>query len=79
MKVISQTTKERKEETKKLFEQIKPLLDKGYIYSAAVTAVTGSKCGLCYSVAWYRDLINYGESQGYLYKDYSGRRSKKNE
>ena len=35
IKVIEQSTDERNEETKQLFEQIKPLLDKGHTYMSA--------------------------------------------
>ena len=78
--VISQTTSERNEETRQLFEQIRPLLDDGYGYMSAliqigrVTAVE-SKNGY-YNHAWFRDLRAYGESQGYPYVVYSGRKRK---
>ena len=75
IKVIQQTTAEREQETKDLWEQIKPLLDQGMIYSAAakkVKKIPGASFNR-YQQAWYKDLIAYGESQGYPYDDYSGK------
>lgn len=72
--IVSQSTKERNKETKELFNQIKPLLDKGMIYSKAIKIVKGLPED--YSLtrrAWYHDLLNYGESQGYPYKNHSGK------
>ena len=78
--VISQSTAERNEETQNLFEQIKPLLDDGYGYMSALVQIgrvtrIQSKNGY-YRHAWYRDLVEYGESQGYNYQEYSGRKRK---
>ena len=72
--VISQTTAERRQETRELFEQVRPLLDKGMIYSKAVQVVMGfPDIRSCVHRAWFRDLVEYGESQGYRYEDYSGK------
>lgn len=78
--IISQTTAERRQETINLFNKIKPLLDQGMIYSAAVRQVKNlpSDAGR-YQMAWYKELVAYGESQGYHYEDYSGKRSCKND
>ena len=78
--VISQTTSERNEETRQLFEQIQPLLDEGYGYMSALVQIgrvtkSESKCGY-YRHAWFRELRAYGESQGYPYDVYSGRKRK---
>ena len=78
--VISQTTSERNEETRQLFEQIKPLLDDGYGYMSALVQIgrvtkSESKCGH-YRHAWFRDLKEYGEKMGYPYSVYSGRERK---
>lgn len=72
--IVSQSTSERNMETMELFNQIKPLLDEGMIYAKAVKIVKGLP--EVYSLTgrrWYRDLISYGESQGYPYKNYSGK------
>ena len=71
--IISQTTAERKQEAKDLFEKIKPYLDQGMIYSTAICIVTGVNYNVMRNRAWYRDLVEYGESQGYLFEDYSGK------
>ena len=74
--VISQTTAEREEETRLLFEQIRPLLDEGYGYNSALIKIgripRGSRTGY-YAQGWFKDLKEYGESQGYKYTDYSGK------
>ena len=66
IKVIEQTTAERKQETVDIFQKVKPYLDRGYSLRQAVLKVsdrniTNVKNG------WYRDLIDYCESQGYEY------------
>ncbi len=73
IKVISQTTAERREETARLYEKCKPYLDQGYSIHKAAWTVTGtqptnSKNG------WYRELIDYAISQGY---DYYGNKWKR--
>lgn len=73
--IVSQSTSERKMETVDLFNQIKPLLDEGMIYSKAIKIVKGLPTGFSLTNrAWFRDLVEYGESQGYPYKKYSGKR-----
>jgi len=76
--VIEQTTEERNQETRTLFETIKPYLDEGYGYRAALNKAgriqNGS--GGYYRQAWFRELITYGETQGYPYNQYKGRRRK---
>ena len=73
MKVIEQSTKEREQETKALFESIRPLLDDGYTYNKALRKVKGVAT-LNTSNAWYRNVIEYGEKQGYRRSDYSYKR-----
>ena len=70
IKVISQSTGERENETRELFEEIRPLLDKGYSYSRAVRQVKNMKTIYVTHYRWFKDLIKYGESQGYRYVDY---------
>lgn len=70
IKVICQTTGEREAETQKLFEQVKPLLDDGYSYNRAVRVVKQTKTSYVSHYRWFKDLLKYGESQGYPYKDY---------
>ena len=73
IRVISQDTSERDRETVELFNQIKPLLDDGYFYSSAVRLIKGGCHSKFYQRSWFKDLVRYGESQGYLYDEYSGR------
>ena len=76
IRVISQSTEERNLETVELFEKIKPFLDEGYIYSQAVSLVIGkNETFNRFQDAWYRDLVDYGESMGYAYDDYSGKQN----
>lgn len=81
IRVIQQNTSERKKETKEFFEKIKPYLDEGYSYLNAVKLVKGiNNPKINYSrkhYAWYRDLIEYGESVGYPWDKYSGNNCKK--
>lgn len=72
--VITQTTQERNEEIRHLFEQIKPLLDDGYSYMGAVVHIGKARPQSGhYQSGWFRDLKEYGESQGYPYDEYSGK------
>ena len=73
MKVIEQSTAEREQETKELFEAIRPLLDDGYTYNKALRKVKRLST-LNTSNAWYRNVIEYGEKQGYNRSDYSYKR-----
>ena len=80
IKVIEQSTAERKEETRRLFESIKPLLDHGYGYKQALEKIgripVDSRVGYT-THGWFKELKEYGETQGYLYKLYSGKGFKK--
>ena len=72
--VTAQSTAERNQETRHLFEQIKPLLDEGYNYSNALVKI--GRIPYHQSLirrAWFRDLIEYGKSQGYSYHHYKGK------
>ena len=74
--VISQSTAERKQETIDLFNQIKPYLDKGIGYMNACIQIGRCQKNLrnhYYQCGWFRDLKEYGASQGYPYHKYSGK------
>lgn len=75
IKVIEQTTEERHEETARLFNSIRPLLDKGYSYHSAVKIVRNEKRKdiRYYQQRWFAELKEYGERNGYPYRQYSGR------
>lgn len=76
IRVIQQSTAERKKETKELFELIKPYLDKGYSFNNAIHEVTGFRVRSV-NRGWHKDLIEYGKSQGYDYNEYSWKRTPK--
>lgn len=72
--VIEQNTAERDEETRMLFEQIRPLLDKGYSYNSALQKIGRITTQKSYhSTGWFKELKKYGETKGYPYKKYSGK------
>ena len=77
--VITQTTAEREQEIIDLFNLIKPLLDEGMIYSNAIKVLCKNKNMSFnrFQDAWFRDLIAYGESHGYPYHMYSGKKKKR--
>ena len=54
--VISQTTAERREETRQLFLRLKPLMENGYTLSKAVKKELNIKHNAFYNQAWYKDL-----------------------
>lgn len=63
IRVIQQTTAERKEEILQLYEKVKPLLDDGIGLWTAVKTVRGKPCST--NVAWYRELRMYCRQKGY--------------
>ena len=69
--VIEQSTSEREAETRELFNQIRPYLDKGYTYKTALVKVGRISSTRNLNIrGWVKDLIDYGESEGYRYGDY---------
>ena len=78
IKVIEQTTAERDKEIRDLFHAIRPLLDEGLSYRKALVRVgriPDISAGYT-NRAWFRDLKEYGASQGYPFEMY-GFRGKK--
>lgn len=66
IKVVSQTTDERRQEIRELFEKIRPLLDDGYSYRQAVIKVKNiSSASNVAKYAWFRDVVKYGKEHGY--------------
>ena len=59
IKVVSQNTAERKQETIDLYNQCKVLMDKGYSFTRAVMEVKGLKYGGFQNREWYRELKAY--------------------
>lgn len=73
--VISQSTSERRDEVRRNFEKIRPYLDEGLNYALAcekVGLVTSHRNA--YVFKWFKELIEYGKSQGYPYREFSGKR-----
>lgn len=65
IKVISQTTKERETETWELFEEVKPLLDKGYLLKEAVAEIKDINHFSFQQRSWYKELRNVAINEGY--------------
>ena len=72
IKVIVQSTSDREQETIQLFERIRPYLDMGYTYASSLRLIgrISPKSRVNRNRGWFRDLVDYGESQGYRYGDY---------
>lgn len=70
--IIEQTTSEREQETRELFESIRPYLDKGYNYRRALILIgrISENTKLNNRNGWFRDLTQYGASRGYDYYDF---------
>ena len=64
IKVIEQSTAERKKETWELFLKCKPHLDEGKSLRQAIIAETDRKGGFQRS-GWYRDLKEVCKQEGY--------------
>ena len=67
---------DRYNETVSLFNQVKPLLERGYSYNLAVKKVKGTN-SLNTGSGWFKELIEYGESQGYLKKNYESKKGRR--
>ena len=77
IKVISQSTKEREQETIDLFNKAKPYLDDGFSYRSAVIKALGLNPNLHRSNArWYRDFIEYADAHGYPKTEYRYKRTR---
>ena len=63
--VITQSTRERDEETKQLFQDCIPYLEQGYSLHQAVRTIKGITHHSISQRAWYKDLKKYAASQGY--------------
>ncbi|MBQ6351114.1 MAG: hypothetical protein IJI42_09325 [Methanobrevibacter sp.] len=68
--VITQSTSERLEETRQLFQQIKPFLDEGLSFNKAFlrAGLFSSKykdhISWC-NYGWSREVVEYAKKQGY--------------
>lgn len=76
-KVISQSTKEREQETIDLFNKAKPYLDDGFSYRSSLIKALGLKPNYFHSNAkWYRDFIEYADAHGYPKTEYRYKRTR---
>ena len=77
IKVISQSTKEREQETIDLFNKAKPYLDDGCSYRLAIIKALGLNPNHFRSNAkWYRDFIDYANAHGYPKSEYRYKRTR---
>ena len=76
-KVISQSTKEREQETIDLFNKAKPYLDDGCSYRSAIIKALGLNQNHHRSNAkWSRDFIEYADAHGYPKSEYRYKRTR---
>ena len=74
-KVISQSTKEREQETIDLFNKAKPYLDDGCSYRLALQKVLGKKPTCSFSdTSWYKEFVKYADAHGYPKAEYRYKR-----
>lgn len=77
IKVISQSTKEREQETIDLFNQAKPYLDDGFSYRSALIKALGLNPNSRFNtMRWYRDFIEYADARGYPKTEYRYKRTR---
>lgn len=76
-KVISQSTKEREQETIDLFNKAKPYLDDGCSYRLALQKVLGKKPTCSFGgVRWYKEFVEYADAHGYPKSEYRYKRTR---
>lgn len=76
IKVIQQTTEERKQELIDTFNKMKPLLDEGWNFNPAYLHVTGKRSVGSSRRGAYKDIREYAKSQGYDPCNHEWRRRK---
>ena len=76
-KVISQSTKEREQETIDLFNKAKPYLDDGFSYRLAIMKLLGLNPNSRFSARrWYKDFVEYADAHGYPKDEYQYKRTR---
>ena len=66
MKVIETSTAERKQETRELFDKVKPFLDDGLSYNKALKQAGIMETGLSWRQrAYTRDVVELAKEHGY--------------
>ena len=77
IKVISQSTKEREQETIDLFNKAKPYLDDGFSYRLALIKVLGKESNSSFShFSWYKEFMEYADAHGYPKSEYRYKRTR---
>ena len=77
IKVICQSTKERKQEIIDLFNKAKPYLDDGFSYRLALQKVLGKKPTCSFGGAsWYKEFVDYADAHGYPQTEYRYKRTR---
>ena len=77
IKVICQSTKERKQETIDLFNKAKPYLDDGFSYRLAIMKVLGKEPNYNFShMSWYKEFVEYADAHGYPQSEYRYKRTR---
>ena len=77
IKVICQSTKERKQEIIDLFNKAKPYLDDGFSYRLAIMKVLGKEPSNSFGgTRWYKDFVEYADAHGYPKSEYRYKRTR---
>ena len=77
IKVICQSTKERKQEIIDLFNKAKPYLDDGFSYRLALIKVLGKESNSSFShFSWYKEFMEYADAHGYPKSEYRYKRTR---
>ena len=76
-KVISQSTKEREQETIDLFNKAKPYLDEGFSYRSAIIKALGLNPNSRFNtMRWYKDFVEYADAHSYPKTEYRYKRTR---
>ena len=66
LKIVTMTTSERKEETRRIFERIKPYLEEGLSWNKSFQKAGYFKKNYSWTNwAWSRDVVAYAKERGY--------------
>lgn len=72
--VVETSSEERTKEMKEIFEKMRPYLDNGFSYTKAYQMISGLRHNSFSQRWWWKELVKYGESQGYDKNNYDKRR-----
>jgi hypothetical protein len=63
--VVETSSEERTKEMKETFDKMRPYLDNGFSYVKAYQMISGLRHNTFSQRWWWKELVKYGESQGY--------------